>query len=503
VPEYTHTSPDSTLDYRLIAAASLLLSLWLILIDPIVTRDAIIYLRAADAYLQDGLFASQQVFGRPLLPIVIGMLNQLTGIPLLYVGLILNSLFYALLSVCFVATTATLGGNRRVQTFAALVILFHPVIADYRSSILRDPAFWAFMLLAFRSLLLYARQPTLSRAVGWFCYVILASLFRFEGLFFALLAPLSLLLLREEGRVKNCLRLLAPSVASASVFIGGAVYYQLVQNPQSRLFPDIQTYLRRLQDLPQQFQQLSAQTGEALLAFSAQEDAVIATIAGLFSILLLNICRSLTWPWVATGLWGLKHNIGGRLRTSDRVLLNAHLAISLLYLSLYVLLNHFMLERYCNIFTLFALLYIPFALNLLWQGSGLRRGKIVAAMLLLALSLDTLHNTNYKKGFIRDAAQWIEQNTNEQSTLITNDRYIAYFSYREVEWARGKPADYKFGVQDLIAQPQRLEGIDYLAISVDRRERERWQTLVHLLSLQEVAVFDGGRHGQISVVKLR
>ncbi|MFT6052423.1 MAG: hypothetical protein ACJAZ0_002758, partial [Halioglobus sp.] len=53
------------IDYRFIVAASLLLSLWLTLLDPLINRDAIIYLRTAEAYLQDGLIASFSVFDRP------------------------------------------------------------------------------------------------------------------------------------------------------------------------------------------------------------------------------------------------------------------------------------------------------------------------------------------------------------------------------------------------------------------------------------------------------
>ena len=61
------TPGNPNLDLRIVFGLSLLLSLWLIYIDPLINRDGIIYLRAAEAYLQDGLLASQAIFGRPLL----------------------------------------------------------------------------------------------------------------------------------------------------------------------------------------------------------------------------------------------------------------------------------------------------------------------------------------------------------------------------------------------------------------------------------------------------
>ena len=193
-------NPLPHLDYRWVLLASLLLSAWLIALDPLINRDAIIYLRAADAYLQEGFAASQQQFGRPLLSICMAWLHQLTGISLLHAGLLIVTLSYALLAVAFVSVVHTLGGDRSVQLIAAAVILSHPLLNTNRSSIMRDPIYWALLMLAFRELLLYLRSPRLKHHLGWLGYVLLASLFRFEGIFFALLAPCAVLLTRDLPR---------------------------------------------------------------------------------------------------------------------------------------------------------------------------------------------------------------------------------------------------------------------------------------------------------------
>ena len=149
------------LQYRWVVAVSLLLSAWLIWLDPLINRDAIIYLRSADAYLQDGLAAAQQLHGRPLLSICMALLHQLTSLSLVHAGLLITSLSYAALCTVFVATVRTLGGNRTVQIIAAVVILSHPWLNHIRSSIMRDPAYWALLLLSLREMLLYLRHPSL------------------------------------------------------------------------------------------------------------------------------------------------------------------------------------------------------------------------------------------------------------------------------------------------------------------------------------------------------
>jgi len=93
----THTTANISLqpaiDYRIIAAVSLALSIWLILINPLINRDAILYLTTAEAYLQEGLIASLTLFDRPFLSILIALLHKFTGLSLLHAGLVLNAMF--------------------------------------------------------------------------------------------------------------------------------------------------------------------------------------------------------------------------------------------------------------------------------------------------------------------------------------------------------------------------------------------------------------------------
>ena len=149
------------MDWRWLLATSLLLSLWLVAIDPVINRDAILYLRAAEAYLDQGLLASQALHGRPLLSICIAWLHQVTAIPLLYCGLLLNAAFYAVLVLAFVATVAAMGGDRRTPLFAAALSLSHPILNEYGSSSMRDPAYWALLTVSVRELICYLRTPSL------------------------------------------------------------------------------------------------------------------------------------------------------------------------------------------------------------------------------------------------------------------------------------------------------------------------------------------------------
>jgi len=496
----THSNAThAAIDYRVIVAVSLLLSLWLILLNPIINRDAILYLRTAEAYLQGGLLASFALFDRPFLSIIIALLHQLTGISLLHCGLLLSALFYALLSTTFVSIVRLLGGDRRIQIIAAIVILSHPMIATGRDSIMRDPPFWAFSLLAFRALLLYVRQPQLKHQFYWFTFVAIATVFRFEGLFFALLAPLAAYAAMEKGRrVKPCLRLLALPLAAVSIPGVCVLLLQTVWFPDAQLFPDIGGYVNKLTALPQVFVDVSTATGEALLVFTAKDDAGIAALAGLTAILLAHLIRAMMWPYIIVLIWGRVQNLYTAIPRQARILLNGHLLIGLLYLGLFTLTNRFMLVRYCHILTIFIALYLPFILNSAWAAQRRPLTKVLAILVLTGMSIDVAGHIGNRKIYIRNASEWVVENTPENATLVTNIKYLAYFSKRETEW-RNLGA-ISFNAPDLSRRAKLWRNSDYIVVRVRSSEADQWSDFLNAYSMTELNTFDGGNYGKISIV---
>ncbi|MEP5566219.1 MAG: hypothetical protein ABJN62_00165 [Halioglobus sp.] len=487
------------LQYRWVIAISLLLSAWLMWLDPLVNRDAIIYLRSADAYLQGGLAAAQQVHGRPLLSVCIALLHQLTGMSLLHAGLIITTVAYAALCVSFVATVRLLGGNRTVQIIAAVVVLSHPMLNQHRSSIMRDPAYWALLMLSFRELLLYLRHPSLISRLRWFLYVLLAAAFRFEGVFFAIIAPFALLFARNlEHRLRHCLLLLVPQITTLAVVALSVIIYRSQQTDSSPLFPAINYYLDSLKAFPEQFSAVAQQASEPLLRFTSRDDAPWAVTAGLAVVLLLNICRALSWPWAITLLWGTWAQLHRHFRSHDSAVLRVHLFIATGYLAVFILINRFMLERYSMQAVIFLLLYLPFILGALWQHGGWK--KYLVIVLLAGMTADTLHNGNREKAFIQEATHWVVQNTDEGASLVSNEKYIAYFSQREFNWAAIQAIQFSLG--GILESPRLWRDQDYLVMYIKPEREKLWKRFLRDNSLEELQSFGEGRRGRVAIVPL-
>lgn len=500
----THTTANISLqpaiDYRIIAAVSLALSIWLILINPLINRDAILYLTTAEAYLQEGLIASLTLFDRPFLSILIALLHKFTGLSLLHAGLVLNAMFYALLCVSFVSVVRVLGGDRRVQIFAAFVILSHPMLANDRESIMRDPPYWAFTLLAFRALLLYLQKPLSTYRLQWFGFIGIATAFRFEGLFFALLAPLAFYFSADKSiRLQTSAKLLMLPLITMLAIAATIFLYQTVLQPGSQLFPDIGGYVTKLVAFPRDFARISAATGESLLVFTAKADAGYAVFAGLAAILFVNLCRALMWPYVIALLWGRQQKITRAIPRQARRLLNFHLGIAFVYLAMFTLTNRFMLERYCHIFTIFIALYLPFILNSAWTPTAKPLIRYLALLLMVGMVIDVVGNFNYKKMFIRDATEWVVSNTDKNATLVSNSSYLAYFSGRRSDW--GKPGNPTFRVRELHRRTEFWRYYDYMAAMVKPAEEADWQAFIDRYELNELKVFDGKKYGKVAIVK--
>ncbi len=474
-------------DPRVVAVLSLLLSAWLIYIDPLVNRDGILYLRAADAYLSDGVGAAFALFDRPLLPLAFGLLHQMTGIPLLTAAQLLISAIYAGLSVSFLHAVKTLGGNRQIQLIAVLIILTHPIINDYRSSIMRDPGYWMFCLLAMVELLHYSRNPTMVSGLRWLAYMGMAFLFRFEGTLLALLTPLALLWTMDVPflrRLRYVAQLQLP-VAVVSVLVLIAVGI----SPEETLLPHINNYANNLLYFSDVIDDIALRVGPELLRGSAVEDSRTAVFGGLTAIFLRNLLLAMTAALAIVLVIGWWRGWLGRVPHDARAIINTHIAACTVYLLVFTFTNQFMLERYISQIVVFLLLYVSFAAQGLWSEPRFRlpiRGMVsILAVLMIG---DVLHNNDYRKSYLADATHWLREHTSANATLLASDKHIAYFSERRVNW----DIPQNLSINEVLDQ-HLWQQHQFLALSVNHEALDQLQKLYAYPELKVLESFTNDR----------
>jgi 4-amino-4-deoxy-L-arabinose transferase-like glycosyltransferase len=484
------------LDNRLLFLGSMLLSVWLVFMDPVLNRDAILYLRAADAYREQGLAAAMALYDRPFLSVLAAYLNQWTGLRMDLSALFILGLLYSTTVLVFIALIRNLGGDYRVQTLAAVLILAHPEVNAFRSSVVRDPGFWAFALLGVLLLLRYLQQHRLSDLAGWVLALSAATLFRFEGLFLMAAAPLLLLLAAEHDRW----RLLAPLLLALAALVALGLGAWLALSDQQLNFEHIAVYIGQALTWQEQFSASSEGVADQLLRLTSVDDAPVAVVGALFAVLMITLARALMWPaillWVA-GWWR-----GGALNWTrgQHCVIWGHAAVCFVYLTLFLFTNSFVVERYTGLLVLLLLLPLPFWLAGLWDLNRVTV-RVLIVVILGGLAIDTLHNADYRKAFISDATDWMRRNAPVNAPLLTNEPHLAYFSGRPVNFDLHQPQVDFFDTLRL--RPGLPRAHHYLALNVRKRDARFAEQLLNDAAMRELAVFGGNRFGTLRILQNR
>ena len=138
--------------YITTAFLSLLISLWLFASRDIISRDALLYVIAAQAFLNDGIGAAFKVWAWPFYSITFAVIHKITGLSLEHSAYSLTILFETIISVTFVKLYAKITFDGARLWVAMLFILTFVTLNDYKGDIWREYGFWAFGLMSFTNL---------------------------------------------------------------------------------------------------------------------------------------------------------------------------------------------------------------------------------------------------------------------------------------------------------------------------------------------------------------
>ena len=469
----------SRIDIRWYAAlCSLLLSSWLIYTDGVVNNDGIIYLHSAQAFIDEGWSAAVAIYPWPFYSGLIALLHRALGISIENVAYLINTALFVLVVTWFVSLVKEASASGKTALYAALLILILPVLNDYRAYTIRDVGYWAFYLGGLLYFLRYLRTPLPRFAFGWGACMLLATLFRIEGLAFLVLIPLILLVLRPQAwsvRLRNFLNVNA-------VFFVVAIALLLLYG-----FSDIQ-FSGRLGDpillakeLVFSLREGVAEKADALeiavLGKYTKDFATSAVVIIMLTILFSYLLFGFGFAHLlctAQGIWRAK--ILPEYRDSI-LLLSWAAAIHLAILVVFVTARFFMTGRFVVPLVLTLLVFAPLGLQIFrerWKATGDQRPRPRRAwaypalcVLLIVAAVDGSYSFGPSKKHLKEAGLWIDRNTPPASKLLSNDGAVGYYANRELVL---DPNKVETTHVERIASPESNVRADYLALNVKRRD---------------------------------
>lgn len=465
-----------------VVIGSLLLSYVANAFNPIIARDAALYLDIGRIYLEDGLQASLGRFDWPWFPILIAKLHQLSGVDAETLAAVVCETFTAL--ACVLCVDLVRRTRKELLVWAALVVLAVPAFNVYRGDILRENGFWCFSMLA-----LWAMQGwVLYRRLGYLLLgvlgVMLAAVFRLEAVYLLLVLPVYCVLSVKGSRARRGL-----IIALALALVGGLATLLVWARSCGYLPPGrVSDYVARLdvKILFERFELFAGQLGQLMPFEYARDDAGQILFAGLCVYLLLkllNILNILVVPW----LLGLRREEGGNPWLLMDIALVGYCLILLVFL-----VDHLFLSLRYVVFAGFLLVpRVARGLQVIAQARPRLKGWLVGALVLLALT--NVVSTSAPKTQVRDAGVWIGQHLPRDARLYMEDNRLAYF------------AGWGYGTETLLRdQALALTGsnaYEYFALSVKLKHRDELDAL-RAKGLTPIAEFQN-RKGEAYVILRR
>lgn len=490
--------------YLIAVLASLILSSWMSIHESVINPDGICYLQTAATISQTGLRAASTLCDQAKSPFYSAMIYGVkywSHLSFLTSAWVLNGALSLLSVISFIYLVSLLGGNKRQLWLAAAVILFAHEFASVREYIARDHGFWAFYLLSLTYLLQYFRTQHWQYAVLWSASMLIAALFRIEGVMFLLFMPFIAWCFTGRSLIAR-LRLFLQMNTLTFGLILFAIVFSAKHNssvPNLARLTEVWAQLTHgLATLTDHFHIAATGLAQHVLSPYAAKDAslVLSLLLIAWYIFSVVASMSLLYAFLALVAWR------GRLLPLDKaakLVLWGYVIVNVVVTGIYLAENLFISKRYLFALALIFMLFVPFALEKIFQQRNQYQIFATVVFVLFALSaFSGIHHFGYSKTYLRGAGDWLAQNVPQQAALYTNDVQVMYYSQH-------------FG-NDIFAKSKSFADVatitggqwrqyDYLALRINQHESANTAVLseIHLTPMK---VFANKRGDKVAIYKI-
>lgn len=484
-------------------SASILLSFLANYHQTIINPDAICYLLSAKEVGYSGMKGAMHLCGQaqwPFYPVLIYSFAKYFHLSYLSSAYILNGIFSLLTVLTFMMIVKELKGSSSVLWLAAGVILCAHTFNSVREYIIRDHGFWSFYLISIFLLLRYFQQPTLKIAFSWSISLLIASLFRIEGMIFLISIPfLTWFDFRNSFKQKLKIFFELHSLLIILSLIFSLWFFYKSDHVLEKF--------GRISELPYQMQHglmLIANRYQAIQVALAQHVLTVDARGKAGSILMLvfvawyliSVMSNLSWIYVLLFIYTL-WNKATSFTSHAKFVLYSYLTVNFFVTFTFLLERNFLSKRYLIALSLVLMLWIPFGLHhFIKRSVNLRYyWQLVLVLTLIFFTVrGDFFGRGYSKSYVQEAGQWMSKNIPNEATLYVNDYQLMFYSNH-------------FGNQIFNeVQKQRRNAIagidwkqyDFLALRLNQKEEDS-----HLTTFSPLQVFRNKHGDRVVIYKVK
>lgn len=443
----------------------------------VINPDGLCYVLSAEHYAQYGLKQAMQFCGQaswPFYSVILSLTAKVTTVSMEHAAFILNGIFDAATIILFAMIIRLLTTNPRIVFLGLLTILCAYGFNNVRDSIVRDHGFWMCYLASLYFLLKYVQKESLYLSAAFCVSILLASLFRIEGLVFFTILPLCLTVLpgKISVRLKRVGLLYLPHivifiVTLCTVFL---LSDQLKQYT-GRLPGTIDKILHSVSLIHTQFQAAKTNILQHVLTIEAARDATLVTT--LLLIIWYAVIVMSQFSWLYTALFLLVCRC--KLRVANRaqwLVLASYFAVNILITSSFFAMHFFLSKRYVMAQNFILMLFVPFALNYLLDNKKRQHRGILLLVIFAWMVLSNFHLFHQRQDphyYMKEAGHFAAKFIPASQSFFTNDEFILYYSGRD----RANFFNTMNHYTHIAAAPSRLTQFDYIAINTKRPNADK------------------------------
>lgn len=454
------------------AVVSLLLSTWAFALDDLINSDGVLYMNMVRALIEGGFSSMAELYNWPFFSMLVAGIHLITGLPLETSGNLLNILMFVIFTDALILICHKMLPNTRQVFIAALFILGFTLLNDYRAYLFRDLGYWAFMGLALYQFIRFLELPNWTNGLLWQLWIVIAILFRVEGVVIFTLLPLFIFYTTDSLKVAcKQIMILWSAVAIVSVL---AIAILLSQTGLAVAFgkiAEIYTYID-LSNVFEEFQQQSDVINTQIMSVFDKESGTLILASGLIAVIIERIISAIGIVYLIYYLVSrFSKHAPAFIQSHYRQLFMYFIAINFFILTIFVFKQYFLSTRYgVMLVTTLFLLMLPRFCTFVEQAIIHRRKGILAftAFMIIAGPIDSL-TSSVSKAYIKETALWAAAELPADSRTLTLDTITDYY----IRENNGK-TDLHLSVG---ADPLATTGYDFLIVTIRHREPEMAETL--------------------------
>lgn len=425
---------------RLITALlSLTLSIVAFALDNLINSDGVLYMNMARALIEDGFSAMADLYDWPFFAILTAGVHILTGFPLERCGEIINIAMFVVFTDALVLICAKMLPNHRQVFIAALFILGFTLFLDYRAYLFRDLGYWAFISLGLYQFIRFIEVPSWKNAFLWQVAMVIAILFRIEGVAITVLLPIFLLYHRTtlKQASKEILMLWSSFMFIGAIVALIAMSFGTVAEAFGKL-SQIWGYLD-FQNKADEFYKRAVIIDAQVMSRFAKEDGALILASGLLVMMTQKFITALSIGYI---IFYLITRYSKQAPTylappPYKAMFIYFIGINFIILAGFVFDKYFLSTRYSvMLITALFLLMLPRFCQFVENAVINKRKATLAftAFVLIAGPIDSLTSSVYK-GYVKETALWAAENipegTRTRTFDVISDYYFREYGFRQ------------------------------------------------------------------------